>query len=270
MKGYLSAILLLVAIAVLTGCQKSVSIQYVNPDDPFTGWFKVVSARNKRKSSEIIIPIFKIDETYYSVCRGFEIPFRQTPKGLEWAMEPSSMVGTTIGHHPDGADFIIIRDAQAEDFTSESEASHDTSPCPMTRTVKPSWVLDTAGLSPHKNDDFVGCYQPLWFPYVRIEIRKYGEKYFHVAQELGQTTYSEPKELASLSGRLGFTGFDRKNENILTYNKDLRRFEMTKTETMPPIKMPLVQISKQVSGNNIVTRSDFPLDFVPIGIPSWH
>ena len=51
---------------------------------------------------DTIIPVFKTDGTYYSVCRGFEIPLKQCPEGVEWAATPSSMVGTTIGYRVRG------------------------------------------------------------------------------------------------------------------------------------------------------------------------
>lgn len=255
-------LLLPFVVVFLVGCQKGASIQYVDPDDPLTGWFK-------KKSGEFIVPVFKIDGTYYSVCRGFEVPLKQTPAGLEWGMK-SSMSGTTIAHRPGGINFIIVRDAQSEMFTSESEAPHDIGPRPMTRIEKPSWLPDLAAPVPQSNDDFIGCYRPVYFPYVNIEIRNEGGKYFYAFQELGETTYREPELLMPLSDQLGFTCLDRECDSTLTYNDSLNRFELIMTDTKPPLAMPLLRISKQTCGGQIITETDFPPGFIPIGIPSWH
>ena len=254
-------------LILLSGCQKSVSIQYIDPEDPLTGWFKV--EKSAEKSAEFIVPVFKIDGTYYSVCRGFEIPFHRTPAGLEWGMK-SSMSGTTIGYRPDGSAFIIVRDAQSEMFTSESESPHDTGPRLMVRIDRPSGLPQPTVSAPKSNDDFTGCYRPVYFPYVNIEIRNEGGRYFHAAQQLGQTIYREPKLLTPLADQLGFTCLDRKCENTLTYNKSLNRYEFTMKNTSPPLIMPLVKISKPTCEGNIITESDFSPGFVPIGIPSWH
>ena len=80
----------------------------------------------------------------------------------------------------------------------------------------------------------LGWYQPVWFPYV-MEIRKEGEKYLCVMKESDESgvwkAQGEPIELTQLPNRLGFTGFDRHLRNILTYNKTLKRFELTNAMT---------------------------------------
>jgi len=254
---------------VFTGCQQTASIQYTDPGDPLTGWFQVVHSQSGNRSPGPIIPVFKIDDAYFSVCRGVEVPLKRSVEGLQWALEPSSMVGTTIGIRG-GEPFIIIRDAQSENFTSESPHPHNTGPRAMTRIDRPAGLLELAAPVPKSNKDFVGCYRPVYFPYANIEIRSEGGQFFFAEQEIGQAGYSEPKALTPLTDRLGFTCLDRDCRNELTYNESLQRFELVMTRATPPVRMPLARISTKARGEEIVTESDLPSNFAPIGIPTWH
>lgn len=251
---------LLLLLVVLAGCQNLEPVQYMYPTDPLTGYFRIVE-RSGNVSVGTIIPVLKIGETYYSVCRGFEIPFKQTSNGLEWDLEPSSMTGTTIGRGPDGNDYIIIRDAQSEAITMDSEGEHYTGPRSMTRISEPASLLDPTAPPPRSNDDFVGCYLPRWFPYYKITIRKEGETFLAEAVILISKEWAPDQkvvELMPFSDRIGFSNFDKRNS--IEYNERLNRFEMVKATT-PPLRMPLVRVNPE----------DLPPEpILIIGIPSWH
>lgn len=251
----------------LVGCQSRISTQYIDPDDAYTGWFRIQQRPSKNKSPDTIIPVFKIDGTYYSVCRGAEVPFKLTSEGLQWALEPSSMVGTTIGF-TSSQPFIIIRDAQSEHFTSESDHPHDTGLRPMVRIDKPSWLLDPMASPPKSNDDFLGFYQPVWFPYYRIELYKDGQTYYERNYELDQEQnwqlQGESLELTLIAGELGFSYSNRQNRNALTYNKSLKRFEIEMQNPAPKLRIPLTRVLSALKDDKTVSFKEV------IGIPTWH
>ncbi len=225
-----------------------------NPPDHLLGWFKMTDG-------DTIIPVFKRDGTYYSVCRGFEIPLKECPEGLEWVLTPSSMVGTMIGFdEASNAYYIIIED---QGLASNYEPYISGEKQPMVRIDKPSWLLDPTALPPRTNDDFLGHYRAIWFPWFRFEIRKEGESYFGAYQMLSETGLWEPEGdpdgLAPLPDRLGFTGFDRETRHILTYNEALKRFELTNS-------MPLARVTPSSWPEADAVR----LPTMRIGIPSWH
>ena len=156
---------------------KSDTNSLANADrDYLVGWYKM--GRN-------LIPILKINEGYYSVCRGFEVPFKPCRDGLEWALASSSMVGTTIGFEKaTNSYYIIIKDsmrAAVSEETSESIRKNGFELGKKTPAIKvepPAGLLDANAPSPRTIDDFIGIFQPVWFPYIRFEIRKDGDKYF--------------------------------------------------------------------------------------------
>ena len=256
-----------VLLTVLSGCGEPGARSQAGPRDHLHGWYKVTKG-------DTLIPVFKRDGTYYSVCRGFEIPFKECPEGLEWALTPSSMVGTKIGW--DAASktaYLAVVDAQASNFTDGGYGTGEKEP--MTRLDKPSGLLDAKARPPRTHDDFLGWYQLVWTPGVRIEIRKDGDRYFSQDREFGGpkpgswTTRVEPRELTRLPDQLGFTGFDRKKRHRLVYNDTLNRFELVmgiEGTTSSIIRMPLARISAPSSPEGGRT----PSPMVAIGIPSWH
>jgi hypothetical protein len=227
----------------------------VGAADPFVGWYLLGEDR--------LIPVLKRDGTYYSVCRGFEVPFKKCAEGLEWAVAGSSMMGTKIGAH--GA-YISIVDAQLGNFVESYVPGVKQE---LTRIDRPAWLLEAKGRRPRKNDDFVGWYVPIWFPYVKMEIRKDGEKYLGVYHELQEDgswkAQGESMELAPLGDRLGFTGFDRDVRYRITYNKSLRRFELG-GGTSPSERMPLARVSASWEMGYDV----FGPNAMKVGIPTWH
>jgi hypothetical protein len=237
--------------------------------DPVVGWYRLprrnLQTRRVIPGQATLIPILKIDGTYYSVCRGFEVPFKECPEGLEWALTPSSMVGTTIGFcRPSGPCYIRIVDAQRQTF-EESYTSVERQA--ITRVDKPSGLLEATARRPRSIDDFLGIYQPVWFPWYRLEIRKDGERYLLVEQEFRGfeppvvwQTRGEPRELTPLPDRLGFTGFGGKQPHRLAYSEALNRFEFVRTDT--GARMPLARVSPSSEEDAIPP--------MPIGIPAWH
>ena len=254
MKG--AATLLILIVLGVSGCG-SLTEQSAGACDHLLGWYKL---------GDTLIPVFKTDGTYYSVCRGFEIPLKECPEGLEWAFTPSSMVGTKIGFdEASNAYYIIVEDKQLENNYQHYIRGEKK---PMTKIDKPSWLLDATAQPPRTNDDFLGWYQPVWFPYV-MEIRKDSPKYLVAYPEPDKSgewkTIGKPRELTPLPDRLGFTGFDRKNRHNLTYNEILKRFELTKNRDDQGqfIRMPLARVSPHPKRGAVPSP-------MRISIPSWH
>ncbi len=256
----IATLLILIGISVL-GCHASTGPSAddrlgVGNCDYLVGWFKMMGR-------DTMIPVFKIDETYYSVCRGFEIPLKECPEGLEWALTPSSMVGTTIGFdEASSTHYIAVMDSQLSNFSDGRGGTGEKQS--ITKIDKPSGLLDATAERPRTNDDFLGWYQPVWPPWFRFEVREDGEKHLVAMPGLDGKTEEEPRELTPLPDRLGFTGFDRRNRHSLTYNEALKRFELTKTSSCV-IRMPLARVPPPPSpdGREAPTVTD-------IGIPSWH
>ena len=264
-----AAILLILIALGVSGCG-TLTEQSARTHDHLVGWYKLPARHYKTREimpePGTLIPVFKIDEAYYSVCRGYEIPLRECPEGLAWAFLPSSMKGTKIGLDERSKEpYMIIEDARAQyegDYSTSGEKQF------MTKIDKPSWLPDTTSKPRRTNDDFLGWYQPVWFPFVRWEIRKHGERYISAEQELNEQgiwkARVEPHEITPLPDRLGFTGFDRKRRNSLTYNEALKRFELTKTGSCV-IRMPLARVSPSPSSEGGAVPPP-----MGIGIPSWH
>ena len=234
--------------------------------DHLLGWYKLPEREHVSHKvipgHDTLIPVFKRDGTYYSVCRGFEVPLKECPEGLEWGLTESSMVGTKIiFDEASNTYYISIMDKWE---MSSNDHSLRGGKQPMTRIDKPSWLLDATAQPPRINDDFLGWYQPVWFPFVRLEIRKDGQEYLSVEHEFHELgvwkTPHEPQEITPLPDRLGLTGFDRGTEVSLTYNEAMRRIEITMSGS-PIIRMPLARVSPE----GATVRPP-----MAIGIPSWH
>lgn len=253
-------------LIVLPGCTQP-GRDHTSHRDHLIGWYKVTNR-------DTIIPVFKQNGTYFSVCRGFEIPFKECPEGLEWALSPSSLLGTKIGRDAAlNVTYLAVVDAQANNFTDGRYGVGEKET--MTQVDKPPELLNVKARPPQTINDFIGWYQPIWSPGVRIEIRKSGDQYFSQEQEFSGpkpgswTTRVEPMELTALPDQLGFTGFDRKNRHRLVYDESLKRFELVKTiaKTTPSvIRMPLARIPAPSSPDG----GAGPSLMMAMGIPSWH
>lgn len=258
---------------VMVGCVKPPERSHASKRDHLLGWFKLPTRNEKKQvisGHDTLIPVFEMDGTYYSVCRGFEIPLKESHEGFEWALTPSSMAGTKIGFdEASNAYYIVIEDAQLANNWQFYVSGQKQS---MTMTEKPSGLLDAKARRPRTNNDFLGWYQPVWFPWVRIEIRKDGDRYFSGEQEFHEPgiwkTSAEPRELTPLPNQLGLT-FERNSSDRLVYNEALKRFELMfeRVETTPSvIRMPLARVSAPSSSEG----GNAPPPTVAIGIPSWH
>lgn len=277
-RGFLrrSAWLCLVG-SVLTGCVSPPGHPQGGNRDHLLGWFKL-PGRNEHKEvisgHDTLIPVFKRSGAYYSVCRGAEVLLQACPEGLEWAVTPSSMTGTKIGWDAvSKTAYLAVLDSQASNFTDGRYGVGDKQP--LTRVNKPSGLLDAKARSPRTRDDFLGWFQPAWFPWVKIEVRKDGSRYvsqeweFHGPEPGSWQTSAETRPLTQLPDQLGFTGFERGGGPRLVYNGALKRFELVMTDpkrSTPEIRMPLARVPALASSG----RQVLPPTAARIGIPSWH
>ena len=265
------------ALAIgMAGCAPPAAQLHTGNRDHFAGWFKL-PGRNEKKEviagHDTLIPVFKRDGNYYSVCRGFEVPLKECPDGLEWALTPSSMAGTKIGWDAAAKTYYLaVMDQQASNFTDSRYGCGEKEP--MTRIEKPAGLLDARARRPRSNDDFLGRYQPVWFPWVRIEIRKDGSRFVSHEQEFhgpapgSWTTRIEPGELTPLPDQLGFS-FERHGIQRFIYNDGLKRFELVMMSPETPssvVRIPLARVSTFSSTKD----GNPPRPAVKIGIPSWH
>ena len=276
-KMLLSGLLGFCAAMMLAGCQSGVAIVDDAPDDPLVGWFRLVSPDSRYTPPERIIPVIRIDETYYSACRGFEVPFKATSPGrLEWDFAPSSMEGTKFICDMDaGSHYIVIEDRMRSSVSEENSESIGKlgfqlgQMTPLTRIDRPAFILDQKASPPRNNDDFVGWYMPVWFPYYKVEIRKDGDKYwsayYYKADDGNQwQQQGKPAELAAMPDSPGLVYADGKNRNAIIYNKRLKRFELAMMDKDPALKMPLARIDQPPQTEKA------PPPRKAIGIPAWH
>jgi hypothetical protein len=249
----------------VAGCRNMPAEESAQARDHLLGWYTL--------ADRTLIPVFKVGHTYYSVVHpGIEVPLKEAPGGLEWALTPSSMVGTKIGSNEKSNEVYIsivdaIREHHEESFVSGEKQ-------PMTRVGKPSWLLDATVSPPHTHDDFLGWYQPVWSLHCRLEVRKEGKRYLtetQILRERGKAgswvPHGGPHVLSMLPGRLGFVmkQKDRVEYHIL-YNESARRFELTPPKADATLsRIPLARIAPPSS-----EKESVPSPRMRIGIPSWH
>ncbi len=248
---------------VMAGCQSSDAPAHPGSRDQLLGWFQ-------RGTNQSVIPVFQRGSIYYSVCHGVEIPLQECSEGLEWAHSPSSMTGTKLGWDTTNQTYYLaVMDSQASNFTDGRYGCGEKEP--LTRVEKPAGLLEAEAAVPHKLADFLGSYQPVWFPWVRIEIRKQDGRY--VSQHLefrgpepgSWLSTTEVHELTPLPDQSGFTGFERGNSPCLRYNRALRRFELELGNTPNALRMPLARLTAP----DMAAQAS-PLRPLQIGIPSWR
>lgn len=144
------------------------------------------------------------------------------------------MKGTKIGlDEVSKESYIIIEDSEDQgDYSTSGEKQF------MTKIDAPSGLLDPTTKPPCTNDDFLGCYQPVWCPVFRCIISKKDDnKYYRDSWIEGQTEH-ESEEITPLTERLGFA-WGSKKEVKLMYNGSLNRFECVLSDSF---RMPLVRV----------------------------
>jgi hypothetical protein len=258
------ATLLVVAATALPGCRTATGASSGSRDH-LVGWYRLpdrhYQTREILPGPGTLIPVFKRDGSYYSVCRGGEVPFKPGPNGLEWGIAESSLHGTTIGVDATSKEpFIIIEDANAQ---YEGDCSTAGEKQFMTRIERPSGLLDPTAPPPGSNDQFLGCYLPVWFPVFRWIVRKDGDTYRLEGQRAGPDGWGpdvdEVAELVPLPDRPGFT-WGRRQEVRLVFSRERTRFECVSADGV--FRMPLVRVLQSLPPGTAAPA--------PIGIPSWH
>lgn len=231
--------------------------------DNLLGWYRLPSYDANQRvlpGPGTLIPIFKRDGVYHSTCRGFEVPLKKSPDGLEWAPLPSSMEGTRVGlDQASGRPYILIRDLLRQGEWWEGMQF-------MERIEKPLWLLDPTTKPPKSLDDFLASFIPAWAPYFRWTVYKEGDKYGVRGEYLEEKGWKlHPEESAALiplAGQLGLAW--KKGKVSLIFSSALRRYECVMgDETSAKLRMPLVR----TGGGHESPTVPPPMS---IGIPSWH
>jgi hypothetical protein len=249
----------------MAGCVNPAKRSQLGSRDHLLGWFR-------RAGSDTVIPVFKRDGTYFSVCHGFEIPFKECPEGLEWAITPSSMTGTRIGWDAAArTHYLAVMDRQADNFSDGRYGCGEKEY--LVRIEKIGGLSDSSTQRPSTQEDFLGSYQPVWIPAMRIEIRRDGDRYFsseRIFQHSGEwKPFGETRELTPVPDQPGFTGFERNGNCCLVYHEALNRFElvMTNAKSEPSVlRMPLARVLATASPDSALALSPG----LKIGIPSWR
>lgn len=273
MSRVLAGVLVAVLLAIATGFPAMAQAEKAAPDanarDHFIGWFALPGRQHRSHrvipGRDTLIPVFKRDGIYYSVCKGIEVPLKECPGGLEWGLEPSSMVGTKFTYDEAAESYFITIVDQREANNNEYSLSGEKQP--VKKAAKPAEVPDATAERPRSNDDFVGWYQLLWLPMVRYEIRKEGGKYaaaMWMARSPGGWQAGGSSELTPLPDRLGFS-LGGKGAAGLVYNEAAGRFEIVSGKSgQPSLTTPLARIKPPASPE----KDAVPM-VMSVGIPSW-
>jgi hypothetical protein len=260
--------LILVGIG-LAGCHKAAGPSTKEPAKSTNGsitteWYRMPPVP-KVSQQDTLIPILRIGGTHYTTYRGMEIPLVKTAEGLKWGLTPSPLADTTIGYFGPSLPCSIRIVDQTRANLDPSYSPDTTPPVLMTKVDKPAGLLDAKAPRPRKLDDFLGFYHPVWFPWVHMEIRKDGDRYWSVERTLASpepplqwVAQGRPQMITPLTDGLGFIGFAG-GSSRLTYNKTLKRFELIRMDN--GVKMPLAKVSP---------KKTIPLPPHPIGIPAWN
>lgn len=236
--------------------------------DYLIGWYHLpnrhYSTRKITPGPGCLIPVSKRDGGYYSISRGIEIPLKECPEGLEWGLTNSSMKGTKIGLDAASKEpYIILEDSNAQ---FEGGISTNGEKQFMTKTNKPSGLLDPTAKPPQTKGDFVGCYLPAYFPAYRWIVTKDGDKYHlegQTARKNGwKTEQRESATLKPLTDKLGFA-WDGERQIRLVFNHNLKRYECLLGPDNGSLTMPIVRVSPSLPPG---TGAGTAL----IGIPAWH
>ncbi|MCC6354972.1 MAG: hypothetical protein IT577_13870 [Verrucomicrobiae bacterium] len=237
--------------------------------DPLLGWYRLPDYSRYQRvlpGPGTLIPVFKREGTYFSICRGVEVPLKGSPDGLEWAMLPSSMEGTRVGlDEASGRPYLVIHDSLRQYEADWSTAGEQQF---MERIDRPPWLLDPTAKPPRSLEDFLGSFVPAWFPYFRGTVCRDGDGYGLRGEYVKDGGWEfHPEEAAALRplpDELGFAW--PKGKIALVFNLALRRYECVMgDEASGRVRMPLVRTA--------VSDRELPPGVPPpmrMGIPSWH
>jgi len=269
--GLCGTVCLAAVLLAGTGCRTGgTAVPAPGPRDDLIGWYQLPNRHYRTREivpgPGTLIPMFKHDGVYYSVCRGMEIPFTVCPNGLEWGLLPSSMKGTTIGLDAATQEpYIIIEDSNAQYEGGNSTSGERQF---MFRIKRPAGLLEATAAAPKSLDDFIGCYQAVWLPGLRWTVRKEGAVW-QVAVQVAKAdgTWSEPQHekvvVEPLSGRLGLAWGRGKETAQLVFNPGLSRFECRYMDGR--LCLPLARVAPETPA-----ETGLPSPRMIIGIPSWH
>jgi hypothetical protein len=262
----MKTILVLMLLMLVTAGCRVVTAEPVGERDYLIGWYNLPdrthSTHKVISGPGTLIPVFKRGGVYYSTCRGVEVPLKVCPEGLEWGWTPSKMVGTKIGlDEASQKPCIIIEDRKAQE-NDDSLISGEKQF--MTKAEKPACVREPTIKSPRTHDDILGCYEPVYFPLIRLTLSKNGKQYCvqgKMATKDGwEMIHKEPLELELLPGKLGFS--NKKFNAKLFFNQDNKRVEYVDRDG---IIMPLVRVTP-----SLLPCMESKPSLVEIGIPSWN
>ena len=235
-------------------------------DDSIIGWYRMEDSSEKSASSSIdtLVPILKRGNEFYTICRGFEMPLKTSPVGLEWAFNPSSMEGTVfIFCRPAWPCALKLYDAQKVVFDWYEPGKKYK----LVKVDQPYGLFEEKAEKPEDTAGYLGVYQPLYFPWYRIEIKQDDTEYYYIYSELrieqgiGRwIPMSNKMPAKALDNNKGFLIVQGEARNYLMYNELLERYEMVVGSTK--LRMPAVKVS---------SKDDFSeIPKVSLGIPSWN
>jgi hypothetical protein len=206
-----------------------------------------------------LFPVLKIDGAYYLPRRGAEFPLKECPEGLELGSEDSKE-RLTIGFNS-ASNTYYFRMGQRDNMPNPKGWPEES---PLAPTNKPPWLLDAKAEPPRAHDDFLGWYQSVWLPWIRMEIGKEGTNYFCDMQLYERyrgmdswETEREPAPITPYSDGLGFV--DVMNDVWdFAYNDALNRFELQvqgEEDAQPfTLRMPFARIEPPSSVESFVPK----------------
>jgi len=170
--------------------------------DHLLGWYRL-------EDRDVIIPVFKAEGNYYTVSwPAAEIPLRPCPEGLQWALTPSSMTGTTIIYDEQSSYpyYISVYDSMAVHHTAHEEADWwgRGKKRPLTKIDAPSWLPDSTARRARVIEDFLGRHLKALQTERAVRIKK------HFVGVRPRTTV-----FVTASGRDGFMAYLKALEQVL-------------------------------------------------------
>ncbi len=260
-------IIIFLASLLFSGCQLFKKKTVAMYDDRIIGWYKLSTKTIDDavvEDDDTLVPILKRNKQFYTICRGFEMPLNTCSAGLEWGFTPSSMEGTMfVFCGPGWPCHLKIYDRQKAVFDWYEPGKKYK----LIKVAEPEGLSYTVESAPENSDGFIGIYQPVYFPWMRVEISKEADKYNYKYSEL-RIVQEEAKWIAMgmaesvlpLDEAQGFLVIYQKAKNYLLFSKELSRFEVIIGST--GLRMPMVKLTSSEETPQVPK--------VNLGIPSWN